>query len=346
MLPFPHFLRTVRLAALSWAVFIAAAAAAVQAATIDGVRARNQLVCGISEDVAGLATFASPDTWRGLEVDFCRAVAAAVLGDGSRVRLRPAAAADGFRALAAGEIDLLAGGSAWSLSRDTEFKARFVDILLHDGQGFMVPRSHGLSSALELSGASICVVAGTRAADMVAGYMARQRMRYRFVTSARWNEIVASYANGNCTALTGDMTQLAVARASLANPAEHALLPELIGKEPLGPAVRLGDDAWFAVVRWVLMALIAAEELGVTQDNAEASLASPYDEVRRLLGVGNDLGQSLGLSADWAFRAIRQSGNYGEMFDRNLGLGSALKLPRAHNRLWTQGGLMYAVPIR
>lgn len=315
-------------------------------ATLDGVRARNQLVCGVSDDVPGLAMFEAPDSWDGIEVEFCRAVAAAVLGDGARVRLRPVTSADGFRALAAGEIDLLAGGSPWNFSRDTELKARFVDVLLYDGQGFMLPRNHGLASVLELSGASICVVAGTSAAEVAAGYFSRQQMRYQLVTLERWGDVVAAYASGSCTAITADLTQLAAARSAFDNPNDHVLLPEIIDKVPLGPAVRVGDDQWFAVVRWVLMALIAAEELEITRDNADQRLKSSRDEVRRLLGVGTDLGAPLGLGADWGYRVIKQTGNYGEIFERWLGLGSSLKLPRGYNRLWSQGGLMYAVPIR
>lgn len=316
------------------------------AATLEGVRARDHLVCGVSDDVAGLAMLEPPDAWSGFETDFCRAVAAAVLGDGKKVRFRPLSNGDSFRALAAGEVDLLAGGAAWTFSRDTELKARFVEVLLYDGQGFMVPRNHGISSVLELSGASVCVVAGTRAAEAAAAYFARNRMRHQLVTSERWQDLVNVYASGGCTALTGDLTQLAATRSTFDSPVEHTLLPETVSKEPLGPAVRMGDEAWFAVVRWVLMALVAAEELQVTRDNVDKSLQSPSDEVRRLLGVGRDLGHSLGLGADWAYQVVRHVGNYGEIFDRWLGSSSSLKLPRGYNKLWTQGGLMYSVPIR
>lgn len=331
---------------VSLVMVIVAAAHAAEAATLESVKARNQLVCGISDDVPGLAMFDSPGVWIGIEVEFCRAVAAAVLGDAKKVRLRPLSAADSFRALAAGEVDLLAGGAAWTFSRDTELKVRFVDVLLYDGQGLMVPRNHGISSALELSGASICVVSGTRAAEKATGYFSGNRMRHQLVTSERWADLAHVYATGGCTALTGDLTALAAIRSTFDSPTDHILLPEVISKEPLGPAVRTGDDNWFAVVRWVMMALVAAEEMQITRDNVDQRRQSPIEEVRRLLGVGSDLGQSLGLSADWAYRVIGQVGNYGEIFDRWLGVGSSLKLPRGYNKLWTQGGLMFAVPIR
>lgn len=328
------------------ALLLAVAASPAIAATLEGVKSRDQLVCGVSNDVAGLAAFESPDVWSGIEPDFCRAVAAAVLGDGTKVRFRPLNNGDSFRALAAGEVDLLAGGPGWTLSRDTELKVRFVEVLLFDGQGFMVPRNHGISSALELSGASICVVAGTRAAEVAANYFARNRMRHQLVTSERWQDLVNVYASGGCTALTADLTQLAATRATFASPADHSLLPEIVSKEPIAPTVRTGDDTWFAIVRWVLMALVAAEELQITRDNVDKSLQSPSEDVRRLLGVDSDLGHSLGLGADWATRVVRHVGNYGEIFDRWLGTGSPLKLPRGYNKLWTQGGLMYSVPIR
>ena len=316
------------------------------AATLDAVTSRGQLVCGVSADLPGFATEDRYGAWSGIDVEFCRAVATAVLGDPSKVRFEALTAAEGFRSLQSGMVDLLARGTAWTLSRDTEFKVRFVDVLVYDGQGFMVPRNHGVASILELSGASICVVSDTRAADTAATYFGRQRMRAQFVTSEKWQDLVAAYASGGCTALTGELTMLADVRRTLADPTEHTLLPELISKEPIGPAVRIGDERWFSIVRWVLMALIEAEELDVSSANVSSKLDSPIEDVRRLLGVRSDLGVSLGLTADWARNVIAKVGNYGEIYDRTLGLKSPLQLPRGPNNLWTRGGLMYAVPLR
>lgn len=315
-------------------------------ATLESVKARNQLICGISDEVPGFAMQKKPEVWAGLDVEFCRAVAAAVLGDASLVVLRPLGSAEGLRALAAGEIDLLSATASWTLSRDTELQVRFVDALLFDGQGFMVTRHHGLASALELSGASICVASGTRAVEAAEAFFARQRMRHQLVTSERWSDMVATYAAGGCTAISADLSALAAVRAALDTPGDHMLLPEIISKEPRGPVVRVGDDRWFAVVRWVISALIEAEELQITSDNVDARRQTQHEDVRRFLGIGSNLGAALGLDEGWAYRVVRQVGSYGEVYERTLGLGSALAMPRGQNRIWSQGGLMYAVPMR
>jgi len=317
-----------------------------KASVLGSIKARGKLNCGVSDQVKGFAVADRFGAWRGMDIDFCRAVAAAVLGDSTKVTFKPLPRAHAFRALAAGEIDILSQYTPWSLSHDTEFKVRFVDIYVYDGQGFLVPRSHGLSSALELSGASICAVSDTRAADVVASYFGRQRMRYQLIKKSNWTELLSVYGAGNCMALTGEVTQLAVARRSLAAPVDHVILPEMISKEPLGPAVRIGDPEWFAIVRWVLMALIEAEELGLDSSNVGAMDNSAIEDVRRLLGTGSSLGQSLGLEPGWARRMLESVGNYGEIYERNLGATSELELPRGYNKLWTQGGLMYSVPIR
>ncbi len=316
------------------------------AGTLESVKSRGELVCGVSDQVPGFAVADRYGRWQGIDVDFCRAVAAAVLGDKTKIVLKPMSRAEGIRSLAAGEIDLLSQTSAWTLSQDTEFKIRFVDILVYDGQGFLVPKSHGLSSALELSSASICVVSDTRAQDALAAYFGRHRMNYQLVKRASWNELLAAYGAGACTALTGDVTQLAAARRKLVAPSQHAILPEIVSKEPLGPAVRMQDPNWFAILRWVRMALVVAEELGVNSTNVSAMANSAIEDVRRLLGTGSTLGQSLGLDTEWARRMIAAVGNYGEIYERNLGSGSDLQLARSYNKLWTQGGLMYGVPVR
>lgn len=316
------------------------------AGTLEGVRVRGQLVCGVSDQVPGFAVSSRLGEWKGIEIDFCRAVASAALGDKSKVVFKPMSRALGPRSLAAGEVDLLAQTSAWTFSNDTEFKIRFVDILVFDGQGFLVPKSHGLSSVLELSGASICIVSDTRAQEKVASFFGRHRMKYRLVKNTSWRDLLAAYGAGKCTALTGDVTQLAASRRQLVSPQQHEILPEFISKEPLGPAVRTQDTNWFAILRWIRMALIEAEELGVSRSNVSTMAKSPIEDVRRLLGSGSTLGQSLGLDAEWARRMIGAVGNYGEIFDRNLGAGSDLQLERGYNKLWTNGGLMYGVPMR
>lgn len=322
------------------------AAGKVDAGTLESVKSRGELVCGVSDQLPGFAISDRYGRWKGIDIDFCRAVAAAVLGDKSKVAFKPMSRAQGFRSLAAAEVDLLSQSSAWTLSHDTEFKIRFVDILVYDGQGFLVPKSHGLSSVLELSGATICVVSDTRAQEKVARFLGHHRMNYRLVKRANWKDLLAAYESGACTALTGEVTQLAAARRTLAAPAQHAILPEFVSKEPLGPAVRIQDPNWFAILRWVRMALIVAEELGVDSKNVSGMANSAIEDVRRLLGTGSTLGQSLGLDAEWARRMIAAVGNYGEIFERNLGAGSDLQLARGYNRLWTQGGLMYGVPVR
>lgn len=338
------------LARRSWllAVFCAIIAGIGPAAagTLQGVKSRGELSCGVSDRFPGLAVTEGSGVWRGLEVDFCRAVAAAVLGSASKAVIKPFPHSAGFRALASGEIDLLVQNASWTLSRDTEFKIHFVGMLLHDGQGFLVPRSLGLSSALELSGATICVVSGTRAEEALAGFFARNRMRYRVIASVDMNDLVTAYKAGSCMALTGDVTRLAAVRNSIGSKDAHLILPEFITKEPLGPAVRAGDEDWFAIVRWVLMALIKAEELGVDSSNVNAKSGSPMDDVRRLLGSGSNLGQTLGLEADWVRSILRSVGNYGEIYERNLGAGSPFQLDRGYNKLWSRGGLMYAAPLR
>lgn len=339
-------MRLLATAMLLLALFATSRPGDARAATLENVQLRQKLVCGVSRDVAGFAALDSSGRWSGFDVDFCRALAAAVIGDGSLVEFRAVENASGLRALAAGEVDVLGASTSWTLSRDTELSIRFVDVLLFDGQSFLVPRGHGLASALELSGASVCVAGGTRAADAVEAYFSRQRMRHQLVVSEHWGDLVATYAAGGCTALSADLTTLAAVRAKLANPTDHMLLPEIVSKEPRGPAVRIGDERWFAIVRWVVSALVEAEELQITRDNATSRLQSQQADIRRFLGVGTDLGHPLGLASDWAYRAVLAVGNYGEIFERWLGANSPLRLPRGQNRLWSQGGLMYAVPMR
>jgi general L-amino acid transport system substrate-binding protein len=314
--------------------------------TLDAIRARGYLLCGIGEVQAGFSEVSSDGQRSGLDVDFCTALASAVFGSKDAVKFWPLSANDRFKALQAGDVDVLARGATWTLSRDTELGARFTDVLFYDGQGFLTRRGNAVASALELSGASICALPGAMGEQGVAEFFGAQRMRYQIVAQDNWDDLVKAYAAGNCTVLTGDVSLLALARSKLATPADHIILPELITKEPLGPAVRQDDAQWFGVVRWTLMALIEAEELGLTKENVDAQRAATEPSIRRFLGLEANLGQALGLPRDWAYQVVKNVGNYGEIFDRNLGAKSDLKLARGLNNLWTKGGLMYAMPFR
>lgn len=321
-------------------------AAAVLGATLDDVRARGYLVCGVSEQTPGFAAANEHGHWSGLEVDFCGAVAAATLGRADAVKFRPLAAGERFQALKSGEVDVLGRATTWTLSRDTDLGLRFVGVLLHDGQGFLVRRAHAVTSVLELSGSSVCVLSGTNSEQGLVDFFTRRQMRYQRVVAERWEDLVKAYADGGCTLLTGDVSTLAFERSRLPTPNDHMLLPEFIAKEPLGPIVRQGDEQWFSIVRWTLFALIAAEELELTSANVESARTSSVVEIRRFLGVDANLGQAMGLENDWAFQIVKQVGNYGEVFDRNLGAKSLLKLDRGLNNIWTKDGLMFAPPVR
>lgn len=320
--------------------------AAAETTTLDAIRARGYLMCGIGEVQPGFS-HASPTGERsGLDVEFCNALAAAVFGSKDAVKFWPLSANDRFKALQGGDVDVLARGATWTLSRDTELGARFTGVLLYDGQGFLTRRGNAVASALELSGASICALPGAMGEQGVAEFFGAQRMRYQIIAQDSWDDLVKAYAAGSCTVLTGDVSLLAVARSKMQTPGDHIILPELITKEPLGPAVRQDDAQWFAVVRWTLMALIEAEELGLTSANVDAQRAATEPSIRRFLGLEANLGQALGLPRDWAYQVVKNVGNYGEIFDRTLGAKSDLKLSRGLNNLWNKGGLMYSMPFR
>ena len=317
-----------------------------QAQTLEQVKRRGVLACGVN---TGLAGFSAPDdkgNWTGIDADFCRAVAAAVLGDAAKIRYVPLNAKERFTALQTGEVDLLSRNTTWTLGRDTSLGLHFPGVMYYDGQAFMVRKALGLKSVSELGGASICVQTGTTNELNLADYFATNRLSYRPVVFERLVEVLAAYNSGRCDAFTTDSSQVIAERSRLPDPNEHDVLPELISKEPLGPAVRQGDGVWANVVRWTLFALINAEEYGVTQANVDEMATSSNPEVRRLLGYEGEFGRGMGLANDWAAKAIRTVGNYGEMFERNLGQGSPLKIQRGRNALWKDGGLMYAPPIR
>lgn len=323
-----------------------ATASSANAAVLDDVRQRGYLNCGVADEASGFSQVDGNGRWSGFDVEFCAAVAAAVLGDGKAVKYRALSSMERFGALRDGEVDLIAGGTSWTLSRDSELGVRFVMAMFYDGQGFLIPRNHAVASVLELSGASVCVLPGSSGARSVSDYFTRAKMRLQLITSERWDDLVKTYAKGGCTVLTGEISTLARVRSQLANATDHALLPELITKEPRGPAVRANDEGWFAIIRWVAMALIQAEELSIGRDNVDDMRSSLALDIRRFLGQEADLGAPLGLAREWVYEVIHQIGNYGEIYDRTIGASSALRLDRGLNNLAARGGLLYAVPFR
>ncbi len=319
----------------------------VLAATLDQVRKRGELVCGVSQ---GLPGFSSPDSegrWVGIDADYCRAVAVAVLGSTEKVRFVPLSAKERFTALQSGEIDLLSRNTTWSLVRDTALGLDFVGVLFYDGQGFMVRKKSKVQSVRDLSGATVCTNLGTTTELNVADYFRSHGMKYKLVAYEKHDEVVAAYEAGRCDAFTTDVSGLYASRIKLKEPEAHLILPEMISKEPLSPVVRQGDSQWADITRWTLYALLEAEELGITSANVEQMRnESPSPGVRRFLGKEGDLGKDLGLSGDWAYKLIKTMGNYGELFEKNLGSGSPLKIARGRNALWNQGGLHYPMPFR
>ncbi len=314
--------------------------------TLTAVRARGTLDCGAHPGAPGFGLLDSQGVYRGLDADTCRAIAAAVLGDASRIRWVVVSSQQRLPALQSGQIDVLPRTTTWTQTRDTANGLNFTAVNFYDGQGFMVRVNANVQRANQLEGATICVTSGTTNELNLADWSRANRIRVQPVVFDQNDETRKAYESGRCDAMTTDASQLAGIRTAMPNPAEHVVLPDIISKEPLAPAVRHGDDQWFDIVKWTIYALIEAEELGVTQANAEEMLRSENPAIRRLLGVAGDHGPLMGLDRRWAYNAIRAVGNYGEVFERNLGSGSPLQLPRGVNRLWTQGGLMYAMPIR
>lgn len=314
--------------------------------TLDAVKARGVLQCGVS---TGLPGFSNPDdkgNWKGLDVDMCRAVAAAVLGDATKVKYIPLTAKERFTALQSGEIDLLPRNTTWTQTRDTQLGLNFAGVNYYDGQGFMVSKDLGVKSAKELDGAAVCIQAGTTTELNLADYFRLNGMSYAPVVFDTSDQTVKGFEAGRCDVLTSDQSQLYALRIKLEKPDSAMVLPEVISKEPLGPVVRQGDDQWFNIVKWTHNALLNAEELGVTSANVDEMKKSKNPNVRRLIGLEGPKGKGLGLNDDWAYQVIKQIGNYGESFDRNVGAGSPLKVSRGINALWTDGGLQYAPPMR
>ena len=327
------------------AAALALVAGAAAAGTLDTVKARGQLICGANP---GLAGFGLPDdhgVYKGLDVDECRAIAAAIFNDPNKIKYIPINAKDRPTILASGEIDVLIRNTTWTLSRETGGMF-FTGINYYDGQGFMVRKKLGIDSALKLDGASVCVQQGTTTELNLADFFRAHNMKLEPVVFATDEETVKAYDSGRCDAYTTDASGLYAERLKLAHPDDNMVLPEIISKEPLGPSVRPDDVKWFMIVQWVHYAMLTAEEFGVTQANVDQMLKSPKPDVRRLLGVEGDFGKGLGLTNDWAYRIIKAVGNYGESFDRNVGMDSPIKIKRGLNNLWTKGGLQYAPPIR
>ncbi len=324
---------------------IAATGASAQA-TLNSVKQRCMLVCGSN---TGLPGFGIPDAqgnWTGFDVDYCRAIAAAIFNDPTKVRFIPLSAKDRFTALQSGEVDVLARNSTWTMSRDTQLGLDFVATNYYDGQGFMVRKKLGVASAKELSGASVCTQQGTTTELNLADFFRSNNIKYEVVAFATADETFKAYEAGRCDAFTTDASGLYAERVKASAPDEHVVLPEIISKEPLGPAVRHGDNQWGDLVRWVHYAMLNAEELGVTKANVNEMLKSTNPEIKRLVGTEGKFGEAIGLPNDWAVRIIKHVGNYGESFDRNVGMGSPLKIQRGQNALWTKGGLQYGQPIR
>jgi general L-amino acid transport system substrate-binding protein len=319
---------------------------AASAQTLKAVKDRGSLICGVSQGIPG---FSNPDdkgNWTGLDVDYCRAIAAAIFNDPNKVKYSPLSAKDRFTALQSSEVDVLARNSTWTSSRDTSLGLNFAAVNYYDGQGFMVRKALKVNSALELNGASVCTQTGTTTELNLADYFRANNMKYEVIAFGTADETVKAYETGRCDAFTTDVSQLYAEKLKLANANDHVILPEIISKEPLAPVVRHGDDQWFDIVKWVHYAMINAEELGVSQKTIDDALKSQLPEIRRLVGTEGAYGEQLGLTKDWIVRIIKHVGNYGESFDRNMGPGSKLNISRGINRLWTKGGIQYAPPIR
>jgi len=321
------------------------ATSVASAATLDDVKQRGKLNCGVN---TGLAGFAAPDkdgNWAGFDVDFCRAVAAAIFDDPGAVAFRPVSSTDRFKALQSGDIDVLARNTTWNMSREVSLGLAFGFVNYYDGQGFLVRRADGYTSALDLSGTTVCVLGGTTTESNLVNYFETNKMQLIPAVYDTTEEALAAYDAGDCDAYTGDSSALYANRLTLATPEDNVVLPEIISKEPLGPVVRQGDDQWLNIVKWVGFALVNAEELGVTRENVDTMRSSEEPEIRLLLDTNGDLGKAMGLDSNWSVQIVKAVGNYGEIFKRNIGADSPLQIARGLNALWTRGGIQYAPPV-
>jgi general L-amino acid transport system substrate-binding protein len=339
-------MRKITWALVATVVTLVISAGLAQASTKDEVQKRGVFQCGVSTGLPGFSIADEKGVWAGIDVDVCKAIAAATLGDATKIKYVPLNAKERFTALQSGEIDALVRGTTWTLTRDSSLGLNFAGVNYYDGQGFMVSKKLGVKSALELGGAAVCIQSGTTTELNLADYFKENNMTYKAVVFDSHDATAKAFDNGRCDVLTSDQSQLYGLRTHLSKPEEAVVLPEVISKEPLGPVVRQGDDAWFNIVRWSLNAMINAEELGITQANVDEMKNSKSPAVRRLLGLEGIAGKGLGLKDDWAYQIIKQVGNYGEIFERNVGVATPLKIKRGLNALWNKGGIMYAPPIR
>ena len=323
-----------------------AAAGAASAGTLDDVKAKGHIQCGVSQGLPGFSNADAQGNWTGLDVDFCRAVAAAVFGDSKKVKFTPLSSKERFTALQSGEVDLLSRNTTWTATRDTALGLNFAGVNYYDGQGFMVRKSLGITSALQLGGAAVCTNTGTTTELNVADYFRANNMKFEVVAFEKADEVVGAYDKGRCDVYTTDQSGLYAQRLKLANVNDHIVLPEIISKEPLGPVVRQGDDGWFNIVRWTHNAMLNAEEMGVTSANIDEMTKSKNPAILRLVGKEGSFGENMGIGNDWSYNIIKQIGNYGESFDRNVGPKTPLGISRGLNALWNKGGIQYAPPIR
>ena len=331
----------VKLSAIS---VLAISAFSAQAATLDDVQSAGTLTCGVSKGLAGFSAADSSGNWTGVDVDVCRAVAAATLGDASAVKFIPLTAKERFTALQSGEIDILSRNTTWTITRDASLGLNFAGVNYYDGQGFMVRSALGVSSALELGGAAFCIQAGTTTELNLADWAKENNIKYTSVVSDVGSQTLSNYEAGRCDVLTTDASGLYSLRAASKNPSEHIVLPEIISKEPLGPVVRQGDDQWFNIVRWSLNAMITAEEIGVS--SATVDVVSSNPERERLMGRSGNTHEYVGLSPKWTYNIIKQVGNYSESFERNIGINTPIGIARGVNALWKDGGILYSAPFR
>ncbi|EXJ12399.1 amino acid ABC transporter substrate-binding protein [Nitrincola nitratireducens] len=335
-----------KIATLVGATVAIMATAGAHANTLETVKNRGAVQCGVSDGLPGFSATDSSGRWQGIDADVCRAVAAAVFGDAEKVNFVSLTATERFTALQSGEIDILSRNTTWTLTRDTSLGLNFTGVNYYDGQGFLVSKDLGVDTAKELDGASVCIQSGTTTELNLADYFRVNGMSYEPVLYDTSDQTVGGFEAGRCDVLTSDQSQLYALRIQLSDPDSAVVLPEVISKEPLGPVVRQGDDAWFNVVKWSLYAMINAEEMGITTANAEEMKSSNDPGIQRFLGVNGNMGELLGVSNDWAFNITKQVGNYGEVFERTVGTGSPLNISRGLNALWSDGGLQYAPPVR
>jgi general L-amino acid transport system substrate-binding protein len=341
-----HRLLEYLLVAVVFCASSALGATAAPAQTLKAINERGSLICGVNPGLLGFSNRDDKGNWTGFDVDFCRALAAAIFNDPGKIQFVPLETGDRLTALQSGKIDVLSRNTTWTMSREAALALNFAAVTYYDGQGFMVPRSLNLTSSLELDGTSVCVQTATTTGLNLADYFRTNNMKYQVSEFASVDEAIKAYDSGRCNVLTSDISQLHSARLKLKAPNEHVILPDIISKEPLAPVVRFGDDQWLSIVKWTHFAMVDAEELGVSSETIDVSLKSEKPDVKRLVGTEGNYGEQIGLSKDWAARIVNHVGNYAEVFERNVGVGSKLGIPRGINALWTKGGIQYAPPIR